>query len=65
VQSARLSLNQTDGLLRRFIHDHAQHRPGPGALAAAEEAGATAVFLMANSYVNGQVITVDGGQGLM
>jgi NAD(P)-dependent dehydrogenase (short-subunit alcohol dehydrogenase family) len=36
-----------------------------GRFATAEEAAATAVFLMANSYINGQIITVDGGQGLM
>jgi len=35
-----------------------------GRFATAEEAAATAVFLMANNYINGQVITVDGGQGL-
>jgi NAD(P)-dependent dehydrogenase (short-subunit alcohol dehydrogenase family) len=36
-----------------------------GRFATAEEAAATAVFLMANTYVNGQVITVDGGQSLV
>lgn len=36
-----------------------------GRFATPGEAAATAVFLMANSYVNGQVITVDGGQSLM
>ncbi len=35
-----------------------------GRFATAEEAAATAVFLMANNYINGQVIAVDGGQGL-
>jgi NAD(P)-dependent dehydrogenase (short-subunit alcohol dehydrogenase family) len=35
-----------------------------GRFATPEEAAATAVFLMANNYMNGQVITVDGGQGL-
>jgi NAD(P)-dependent dehydrogenase (short-subunit alcohol dehydrogenase family) len=35
-----------------------------GRFATPEEAGAAAVFLMANNYINGQVITVDGGQGL-
>ena len=35
-----------------------------GRFATPEEAAATAVFLMANNYVNGQVITVDGGQSL-
>jgi NAD(P)-dependent dehydrogenase (short-subunit alcohol dehydrogenase family) len=30
-----------------------------------EEAAATALFLMANNSVNGQVVTVDGGQSLM
>ena len=35
-----------------------------GRFATPEEAAATAVFLMANNYINGQVITVDGGQGL-
>jgi NAD(P)-dependent dehydrogenase (short-subunit alcohol dehydrogenase family) len=37
----------------------------PGRFATAEEAAATAVFLMANTYVNGQIITVDGGQSLV
>jgi len=36
-----------------------------GRFATAEEAAATAVFLMANNYINGQIITVDGGQGLV
>lgn len=36
-----------------------------GRFATAEEAAATAVFLMANTYVNGQIITVDGGQSLV
>jgi NAD(P)-dependent dehydrogenase (short-subunit alcohol dehydrogenase family) len=48
--------------------DEAMAEAGAGTLlgrfATAEEAAATAVFLMANSYINGQVITVDGGQGL-
>jgi len=48
--------------------DEAMAEAGAGTLlgrfATAEEAAATALFLMANSYVNGQVITVDGGQGL-
>jgi NAD(P)-dependent dehydrogenase (short-subunit alcohol dehydrogenase family) len=35
-----------------------------GRFATPEEAAATAVFLMANNYITGQVITVDGGQGL-
>jgi NAD(P)-dependent dehydrogenase (short-subunit alcohol dehydrogenase family) len=35
-----------------------------GRFATPEEAAAAAVFLMANTYMNGQVITVDGGQGL-
>jgi NAD(P)-dependent dehydrogenase (short-subunit alcohol dehydrogenase family) len=35
-----------------------------GRFATSEEAAATAVFVMANNYINGQVITVDGGQGL-
>jgi NAD(P)-dependent dehydrogenase (short-subunit alcohol dehydrogenase family) len=49
--------------------DEAMAEAGAGTLlgrfATAEEAAATAVFLMANSYINGQIITVDGGQGLM
>jgi len=36
-----------------------------GRFATPEEAAATAVFLMANSYLNGQIITVDGGQSLV
>lgn len=36
-----------------------------GRFATPEEAAATTLFLMANNYVNGQVITVDGGQGLV
>jgi NAD(P)-dependent dehydrogenase (short-subunit alcohol dehydrogenase family) len=36
-----------------------------GRFATPAEAAATAVFLMANTYVNGQVITVDGGQTLV
>ncbi|MFI7627804.1 SDR family NAD(P)-dependent oxidoreductase [Microbispora rosea] len=35
-----------------------------GRFGTAEEAAATAVFLMANNYVTGQVITVDGGETL-
>ncbi|MEU8172426.1 SDR family oxidoreductase [Microbispora hainanensis] len=35
-----------------------------GRFGAAEEAAATAVFLMANNHVTGQVITVDGGETL-
>ena len=33
-----------------------------GRFGTAEEAAATALFLMANNYVTGQVITVDGGE---
>ncbi|MQY05627.1 SDR family NAD(P)-dependent oxidoreductase [Actinomadura macrotermitis] len=36
-----------------------------GRFGTAEEAAASALFLMANAYVNGQVITVDGGQSLV
>lgn len=36
-----------------------------GRFATPAEAAATAVFLMANTYVNGQIITVDGGQSLV
>ena len=36
-----------------------------GRFATPAEAAATAVFLMANTYVNGQIITVDGGQSLI
>jgi len=36
-----------------------------GRFATPTEAAATAVFLMANTYVNGQIITVDGGQTLV
>lgn len=35
-----------------------------GRFGAAEEAAAAALFLMANNYVTGQVITVDGGETL-
>ncbi|MGI5155952.1 SDR family oxidoreductase [Microbispora sp. CA-102843] len=35
-----------------------------GRFGTAEEAAATAVFLMANNYVTGQVVTVDGGETL-
>jgi NAD(P)-dependent dehydrogenase (short-subunit alcohol dehydrogenase family) len=35
-----------------------------GRFGTAEEAAATALFLMANNYVTGQVITVDGGETL-
>ncbi|MCK2217001.1 SDR family oxidoreductase [Actinomadura sp. ATCC 31491] len=35
-----------------------------GRFGTAEEAAATALFLMANAYVTGQVITVDGGETL-
>lgn len=49
--------------------DQAMAEAGAGMLlgrfAAPEEAAATAVFLMANTYVNGQIITVDGGQSLV
>ncbi|WP_026413703.1 SDR family oxidoreductase [Actinomadura oligospora] len=33
-----------------------------GRVGTAEEAGAAPVFLMANTYITGQVVTVDGGQ---
>ncbi|WP_199486583.1 SDR family oxidoreductase [Actinomadura logoneensis] len=33
-----------------------------GRFGTAEEAGAASVFLMANTYMTGQVVTVDGGQ---
>ena len=36
-----------------------------GRFATPAEAAATAVFLMANTYINGQIITVDGGQSLV
>lgn len=36
-----------------------------GRFATPAEAAAAAVFLMANTYVNGQVITIDGGQSLV
>lgn len=36
-----------------------------GRFGTAEEAAATAVFLMANNYVTGQVVTVDGGETLV
>ncbi|MEV5573070.1 SDR family oxidoreductase [Spirillospora sp. NPDC052269] len=36
-----------------------------GRFGTAEEAGAVSVFLMANTYMTGQVVTVDGGQGLV
>ncbi|MBN6054074.1 SDR family oxidoreductase [Nonomuraea sp. RK-328] len=36
-----------------------------GRYGTAEEAAASALFLMANPYVTGQVITVDGGQSLV
>ncbi|MEU7690620.1 SDR family oxidoreductase [Microbispora hainanensis] len=36
-----------------------------GRFGTAEEAAATAVFLMANNHVTGQVITVDGGETLV
>ncbi|GAB3964215.1 hypothetical protein GCM10029978_024180 [Actinoallomurus acanthiterrae] len=35
-----------------------------GRFGTAEEAGATALFLMADNYVTSQVITVDGGETL-
>jgi NAD(P)-dependent dehydrogenase (short-subunit alcohol dehydrogenase family) len=35
-----------------------------GRFGTAEEAAATALFLMANNYVTGQVVTVDGGETL-
>jgi NAD(P)-dependent dehydrogenase (short-subunit alcohol dehydrogenase family) len=35
-----------------------------GRFGTAEEAAASALFLMANNYVTGQVITVDGGETL-
>ncbi|MGV9255289.1 SDR family oxidoreductase [Streptomyces sp. NPDC003697] len=44
--------------------------PPPGSTAAlghfgtAEEAAASALFLMANNYVTGQIITIDGGETL-
>jgi NAD(P)-dependent dehydrogenase (short-subunit alcohol dehydrogenase family) len=34
-------------------------------LGTAEEAAASALFLMANNYVTGQIITVDGGETLL
>jgi NAD(P)-dependent dehydrogenase (short-subunit alcohol dehydrogenase family) len=49
--------------------DEAMAEAGVGTLlgrfATPAEAAATAVFLMANTYVNGQIITVDGGQSLV
>ncbi|WP_345466828.1 SDR family oxidoreductase [Actinoallomurus oryzae] len=36
-----------------------------GRFGAAEEAAATALFLMANNHITGQVITVDGGETLV
>jgi NAD(P)-dependent dehydrogenase (short-subunit alcohol dehydrogenase family) len=36
-----------------------------GRLASAEEVAAAAVFLMANQYVTGSVLAVDGGQTLV
>jgi NAD(P)-dependent dehydrogenase (short-subunit alcohol dehydrogenase family) len=36
-----------------------------GRFGTAEEAAASALFLMANNYVTGQVITVDGGQSMV
>ncbi|MCX2922812.1 SDR family oxidoreductase [Streptomyces sp. NEAU-W12] len=43
-------------------------RPGPtaplGRFGTAEEAATSALFLMANSYVTGQIITIDGGETL-
>lgn len=35
-----------------------------GRVGTAEEAAATALFLMANNYVTGQIITIDGGETL-
>jgi NAD(P)-dependent dehydrogenase (short-subunit alcohol dehydrogenase family) len=35
-----------------------------GRVGTAEEAAATALFLMANNYVTGQIVTVDGGETL-
>jgi NAD(P)-dependent dehydrogenase (short-subunit alcohol dehydrogenase family) len=35
-----------------------------GRFGTAEEAAASALFLMANNYVTGQIITVDGGETL-
>ncbi|MDX3102511.1 SDR family NAD(P)-dependent oxidoreductase [Nonomuraea angiospora] len=49
--------------------DAAVAKAGEGALlgrfGTAEEAAASALFVMANNYVTGQVITVDGGQSLV
>ena len=36
-----------------------------GRFATAEEAAAAALFLMANNYVTGQVVTIDGGESLI
>jgi len=36
-----------------------------GRVGTAEEAAAAALFCMANNYVNGQIITVDGGESLV
>jgi NAD(P)-dependent dehydrogenase (short-subunit alcohol dehydrogenase family) len=33
-----------------------------GRFGTAEEAAATALFLMANNYITGQIVTVDGGE---
>ncbi|MGW0082324.1 SDR family oxidoreductase [Streptomyces sp. NPDC003393] len=35
-----------------------------GRLGTAQEAAASALFLMADNYVTGQIITVDGGETL-
>jgi NAD(P)-dependent dehydrogenase (short-subunit alcohol dehydrogenase family) len=53
----------------RLTSDEAVAEAGAGTLlgrfATPAEAAATALFAMANTYVNGQVITVDGGQSLV
>jgi NAD(P)-dependent dehydrogenase (short-subunit alcohol dehydrogenase family) len=36
----------------------------PGRSGTAEEAAASALLLMANSYVTGQILTIDGGETL-
>ncbi|MEU6429865.1 SDR family oxidoreductase [Microbispora sp. NPDC046973] len=36
-----------------------------GRFATAEEAAAAALFLMANNYITGQVVTIDGGESLI
>lgn len=49
--------------------DEAMAEAGAGSLfgrfGTPEEAAASTLFLMANNYVNGQVITIDGGQSLV